>query len=80
MMAVPLSTTLVSPESRLSGWHTYRVEAKGDTIRFLIDGILITEMSGAERGTITDGGRIGIVSSVALASVRSFRVLSIEGQ
>lgn len=80
MMAVQLSTTLVSPESLLSGWHTYRVETKGDTIRFLIDGVLVTELSGAECGPVTDGGRVGIGSSVVLASVRSFRVLSFEGQ
>jgi hypothetical protein len=58
-----------------SDWHTYRVEADGNVLRFLIDG--------AQYGTATDnrvlsGGMSGLCSRASQLEVSSFAVLRLR--
>jgi hypothetical protein len=54
-------------------WHTYRLEAKGTKIRFLIDGNLLIEQDDDRYVT---GARSGLWAWKSRINVRSFRVLA----
>ena len=54
------------------GWHLYRVEAEGNTIRFLIDGAVIAK--GVDNKYLS-GGQVGLWSKGVQLNVRSFKVL-----
>ena len=60
--------------TRDMGWHTYRMEVKGNTIKFLIDGAPIVET--ADNRYLT-GGKVGLWSDNAQISVRSFKVIAL---
>jgi hypothetical protein len=52
-------------------WHLYRVEADGNTIRFLIDGAVIAK--GVDN-TYLSGGQVGLWSKGVQLNVRSFKI------
>ena len=54
------------------GWHTYRLEAKGDRIRVSIDGTVVIETVDA---TSPIGSQIALWSNGVMFNVRAFRVL-----
>ncbi len=56
-------------------WHRYRVEASGNTIRFLIDGIVVLE---AVDDRYLGPGRVGLWSDRAQVTVRNFRLVELK--
>jgi hypothetical protein len=58
------------------GWHTYRLEVRGATIRFLIDDILLVEINDDRFTGFGEDGRVGILASLGPLEVRRFRVLA----
>jgi hypothetical protein len=60
------------------GWHTYRLEVHGDSLRFLIDGTPVAKGTGATSTGIGEDGRVGVIASLGPLEVRSFRVLAWE--
>jgi hypothetical protein len=67
----PLRQAPFNPGSR---WHTYRVEAKDNTIRLLIDGGVVFSASSL---TYLDPGRIGLYSNGSQLNIRSFKVIAL---
>jgi hypothetical protein len=55
-------------------WHTYRAEVQGNTVKFLMDGILLAETIDNQ---FLAGGQVGLFSSGCQISVRSFRVIAL---
>jgi len=55
-------------------WHTYHVEVKGNTLRLLIDGVVILE---ALDNRYLSGGTVGLWSDSAQVNVRSFKVIAL---
>lgn len=55
-------------------WHTYRIEAKGNVIRFFVNGGLLLE---AIDNRYLSGSEVALWSWEAQISVRSFRVLRV---
>jgi hypothetical protein len=67
-----------SPDPADGEWHTYRVEIRGDTLRFYLDGVLIIEALGLQYQGTGEEGRVGILVSLGAVEIRSFRVLAWE--
>jgi hypothetical protein len=66
-----LSSTPFDPQNT---WHTYRLEVKGTTIRFLVDGAsLIT----ADDSRFLDGSQIGLRSDYMEVKVSSFKIIQL---
>ena len=57
-----------------SGWHTYRVEAVGSSLRVLVDGRLLLE---AEDDRFPTGALVALYSDEVRMSVRGFRVIAL---
>jgi hypothetical protein len=55
-----------------AGWHIYRVEVRGNDIRVMVDGAVITEVSNATTGTTS--GSVGLWDDHTEVAVRAFRV------
>jgi hypothetical protein len=55
-----------------NAWHTLRLEMKGNTIRFSIDGM--RELDAADNRYLAPG-RVGLLDDRIQVSVRAFRVL-----
>jgi hypothetical protein len=66
--------TPARPFDPTDGWHTYRLEVRGNLIRFLIDGALVAE---THDNTYTSGGLAGLWSYRAQVNVRSFKVFKL---
>jgi hypothetical protein len=65
------------PDARV-GWHLYRLEVRGDQLRFLIDGVPVAEATDARFTGFGTDGRVGVVASLGPIEVRAFRVLAWE--
>ncbi len=57
-----------------TSWHTYRVEVKANTIRFLVDGGLLLEL---QDSTYLTGGQVGLFCYNAQLSVSDFKVITL---
>jgi len=57
-----------------NSWHKYRLEAKGTTIRLLIDDKQVLQ---ANDSTYLSGGKLGLNSYQTQLKVKSFKVLAI---
>jgi hypothetical protein len=55
-------------------WHTYRLEAKGSSIRLLVDGKLLLQ---ADDSMYSSGGKLGISSFQTRLNVKSYKVFAI---
>ncbi|MGH2557535.1 MAG: hypothetical protein ACRDJH_00610 [Thermomicrobiales bacterium] len=56
-------------------WHTYRVEVRGNTIRLLVDGLLVLE--GTDDRLVSDpGGQVGVWSNEVEINIRRLTVLT----
>ena len=55
-------------------WHTYRVEVKANTIRFLVDGRLLLEL---RDDTYLTGGQVGLFCYSVQLSVSDFKVIGL---
>ncbi|MGH8908850.1 MAG: hypothetical protein ACRD0K_20740 [Egibacteraceae bacterium] len=56
-------------------WHTYRVEAKGNVIRFLVDDAVLAEVTD---NRYLEGGQVGLWSnSETQLEIRSFKVFAL---
>ncbi len=55
-------------------WHTYRVEAKGNTITLLVDGTRLTQITD---NTFYKAGRVGLWSNQYQIEVQSFTVTAL---
>ncbi len=55
-------------------WHTYRVEVKANTIRFLVDGGLLLEL---RDNTYLTGGQVGLFCYSVQLSVSDFKVIGL---
>ena len=54
-------------------WHVYRIEVKGNSIRFLLDGVpLLATID----NRYLSAGQIGLYSSHCILDVRSFKVIA----
>ncbi len=62
------------PYSPDSGWHTYRIEVKGNSIKVLIDGGYIL---GLTDNQYLDPGRVGLTCRDAQIAVQSFTVTAL---
>lgn len=60
-----------------SGWHTYRFEAQGSRLRFLIDGRPVLEATDARFHATGVHGRVGVAAAGVPVEVRRFAVLSL---
>lgn len=56
-------------------WHTYRLEVKGNTIKFLIDGALVLKTSD---NRYLSGGQVGLWNDEVQLNVRSFKVMKLD--
>jgi hypothetical protein len=57
-----------------NGWHTYRLEVKGNSIKLLVDGApLVEEVD----NTILSNCQVGLFSAGAQINVRSFKVIKL---
>lgn len=57
-------------------WHTYRVEVRGNELRFLVDGTVLLEA--ADNRILTEtGGDIGLVCGQSQINIRSFKVIAL---
>lgn len=56
------------------GWHTYRVEARGSQIRYLIDGAVVLEQTDE---TYPTGDQLALWSAGVKLTVRAYRVIDI---
>jgi hypothetical protein len=52
------------------GWHTYRVEVTGESVRLLVDGALVSQAAGPVAGS----GEIGLYAGSTRVNVRHFSV------
>jgi hypothetical protein len=59
-----------------SGWHTYRVEVKGNEVRLLADGVQIGIASSQQTASISNGP-LGLSSEKVILRVSSIRILSL---
>jgi len=59
-----------------SGWHTYRVEVKGNDVRLLSDGVQIGNASSQQTDTISNGA-LGLSSEKVILLVSSIRILTL---
>lgn len=59
-----------------SGWHTYRVEVKGNEVRLLADGVQIGIASSQQTATISNGP-LGLSSEQVILRVSSIRILTL---
>ncbi len=58
-----------------TAWHTYRLEVEDTSVRFLLDGRLVAEITDTQ---FQDGGRVGIFALAnAKLSVRNFKVIAL---
>jgi hypothetical protein len=57
-----------------SEWHTYRLEARGNVLRLLVDGSILAEVTD---NTYLSGGRVGLWCNEYQVEVRSFEVVAI---
>ncbi|HLL78763.1 MAG TPA: family 16 glycoside hydrolase [Ktedonobacteraceae bacterium] len=57
-----------------AGWHTYRVEVKGDTIKLLIDGGV--KMSLVDNSYLS-GGQVGFWSYEVQLNISSFKIVAL---
>ena len=57
-----------------TGWHSYRVEVQGTSIRLLVDGALLLETTDSR---YLSGGQVGLWSSGTQINVRSFKVIKL---
>jgi len=55
-------------------WHRYRAEAKDNTIKLMVDDLVVAEVV---NNRFLAGGRIGLFSMGAQVSVRSFKVTAL---
>jgi hypothetical protein len=67
----PIAKATFNPRK---SWHLYRVEADGNTIKFLIDGAVIAK--GVDN-TYLSGGQVGLWSKEVQLNVRSFKVIKL---
>jgi DNA-binding CsgD family transcriptional regulator len=56
-----------------TGWHTYRLEAKGNRLRVLVDGGVFLQ---ATDNKYLSGGEVGLFADTAPLVVRKFRVVA----
>ena len=61
-------------EAQDDGWHTYRLEIKGNAMTLLVDG---SKRVGTADNTYLSSGKVGLFSHGAQISVRSFRVIAL---
>ena len=67
----PLAATMFEPDR---GWHTYRLEVRGNELRFLVDGKLVVEATD-DMARIGDGGaQVGVWSQGARIAVRRIAI------
>lgn len=66
-----LSTTPFDPQN---AWHSYRVEVKGTTIKFLVDGGLLLS---ADDSRFLGGGQIGLLSEYMQVKLSSFKITAL---
>ena len=59
-----------------SGWHTYRVEVKGNEVRLLADGVQIGNTS-SEQTDVLSNGPLGLSSELVILRVSSVRILTL---
>jgi len=67
-------TLATGPLAMEPGWHTYRLEIKGDGVRLLIDEELVLS---ATSSWYLDGGHVGLWSSRVRLTVRRFAVTAL---
>jgi hypothetical protein len=69
------SLTEAQPFDPGNGWHTYRLEADGNVVTFLIDGARIATLTD---NRYLDGGLTGLVSYGYQLEVSSFRIIQLR--
>ena len=57
-----------------NSWHTYRLEVRGNSISYYIDGGFIVQLKDNQ---YLDPGRVGILCGEAQIAVRSFKVIAL---
>ena len=57
-----------------NGWHTYRLEARANSLRLLVDGV---ELIAVSDNRYLTGGQVGLWSSGDQIAVRSFKVVAL---
>ena len=57
-----------------NNWHTYRLEAKGTKLSFLIDGKTLLEVNDSR---YSSGGQLGFKSYETQLNIRSFKVIKL---
>lgn len=62
-----------NPFNDAGGWHTYRIDARGNHLSLFIDGYTVNELT--DNRFLTGGG-VGLVTSSVQFQVRSFKVLA----
>jgi len=67
----PIATAAFEPGD---AWHVYRLEVRGDAIRFLVDGALVVE---ATDDRYREGGEVGLWSNGVALTVRGFTVTAL---
>lgn len=60
--------------SDVAEWHTYRIETDGTSVRLLLDGRLVAEITDTQ---FREGGQVGLWAIGSQLSVRSFKVISL---
>jgi hypothetical protein len=60
-----------------SGWHTYRVEVRGNGARLLVDGIQVGDSAMSEQAKVLSNGPLGLSCQEIILSVSSVRILSL---
>jgi hypothetical protein len=66
-----LSTAPFDPQN---AWHSYRVEAKGTTIKFFVDGGLLLS---ADDSRFLNAGQIGLWSEYMQVKLSSFKITAL---
>ena len=64
------------PDVNDGEWHVYRFEVLGSQLRFLIDGVLILQVTDMQFTGVGFEGRVAIVTSLGPLEVRAFRVIA----
>ncbi len=60
-----------------SGWHTYRVEVRGNEARLLVDGIQVGDSVRSEHAKVLSNGPLGLSCQQIILSVSSVRILTV---
>lgn len=59
------------------GWHTYRVEVRGNEAGLLVDGVQVGDNAISERTKVLSNGPLGLSCHQIILSVSSVRILSL---